>query len=220
MNPRFPWLTLALAAATIAVPLLPGAADWLQYDRAALCRGELWRLFTAHLAHFGTNHLLWDLAVFLVLGCATERQSRPRFAVALALATVSITAAVWLWQPQFVLYRGLSGLDCALVGLFAASLCRRGHQPATACGALVLAACAAKCVFEIATARTVFATGDTFAPVPLAHLVGMLSGVTTHLLSSKAPPRPLLTASCQQTSPAPHSELHSLQPPPSVSACG
>ena len=220
MNPRFPWLTLALAVATIAVPLLPGAADWLQYDRAALGRGELWRLCTAHLTHFGPNHLLWGLAVFLVLGCITERQSRPRFAVALALAAAAITPAVWLWQPQFALYRGLSGLDCALLGLFAASLCRRGHRAATTSGALVLAAFAAKCVFEIATARPVFAAGDTFAPVPLAHVVGLVAGCTAPLLGSPTPPRPLLTAACQETSPAPHSELHSLQPPPSVSACG
>lgn len=101
MNPRFPSLTLALAAATMAVPLLPGAANWLQYDRAALTRGEVWRVFTAHLAHCGPNHLLWDLGVLLVLGCTTERQSRHRFAVALAFAAASITPALRLWQPQF-----------------------------------------------------------------------------------------------------------------------
>ena len=54
-------------------------------------------MFTAHLAHVGPNLLLWDLAVFLVLGGTR-------------------------------------------VGLFATSLCRRGHRPATVCGALVLAA--------------------------------------------------------------------------------
>ena len=220
MNPRFPWLTLALAAATMAVPLLPGAADVLQYDRAALGRGELWRLFTAHLTHFGPNHLNWNLAVFLVLGCATERQSRPRFAAALAFATAAITPALWLWQPQFDLYRGLSGLDCALVGLFAASLGRHGPRSATVSGALVLAALAAKCTVELVTARTVFATGDTFAPVPLAHAVGLLAGCTAHLVGPPTPPRLLLNASAPPSSPTPPSELHSIEPPPSVSACG
>jgi rhomboid family GlyGly-CTERM serine protease len=195
MNPRIPWLTLALAAATMAVPLLPGAADGLQYDRAALGRGELWRLFTAHLTHFGPNHLLWNLAVFLLLGRSTERQARPRFAIALTLAAAAIRPALGLWQPQFDFYRGLSGLDCALVGLFAASLCRRGHRPATVCGALVLAALAAKCAVELVTARPVFATGDTFAPVPLAHLVGLVAGCTAHLLGPPTPARRLLTAS-------------------------
>jgi hypothetical protein len=63
------------------------------------------------------------------------------------------------------------------------------------CGALVLAALAAKCAVELVTARPVFATGDTFAPVPLAHLVGLVAGCTAHLLGPPTPARRLLTAS-------------------------
>ncbi|MCX6953700.1 MAG: rhombosortase [Verrucomicrobia bacterium] len=173
MKTRLPWLTLSVAAAAVAVHLLPAAADWLQFDRAALGRGELWRLVTAHLTHFGANHLRWDLGVLLAFGTACERQSRRRCAAALALAAVAITPALWAGQPQFALYRGLSGLDCALVGLFAASLLRHGRAAATLVGAGTLLVFAVKCILELVTAQTVFAAGTGYAPVPLAHLVGL-----------------------------------------------
>ena len=126
MKTRVPWFTVTVAAAAIAVHLLPSTAAWLQYDRAALGRGELWRIFTAHLTHFGANHLLWDLGVLLTFGAVCEGRSRAQCATALGVAAVAISAALWLWQPQFAIYRGLSGLDCALVGLLAGSLLRSG----------------------------------------------------------------------------------------------
>lgn len=85
-------------------------------------------------------------------------------------------AADWL---QFD--RGLSGLDCALVGLLAASLLRHGQPLAAGGGVLVLIGFAAKCVFELVTAQTVFATGDGYAPVPLAHLMGLAAGLVASL---------------------------------------
>ena len=80
----------------MAVPLLPGAAEGLPYDRAALARGELWSLFNAHLAHFGPNHLLWDLAVFLVLAARGSACSPPRSA---AVATDPPPCAVPSCSP-------------------------------------------------------------------------------------------------------------------------
>lgn len=186
MKLRLPWLTLAVAAAASAVHLLPGAADWLQYDRIAIGRGELWRLFTAHLAHFGGNHLVWDTAVFLALGAAAERESRVQCTTALTLATFMIAPLLWLWQPGFQTYRGLSGLDSALFGLLAGSLLTRGDRVATFAGVLALGGFAAKGLFELSTAQTVFATGAGYAPVPLAHLIGLLAGLTAAL----APCRP------------------------------
>jgi rhomboid family GlyGly-CTERM serine protease len=176
MKIRLPWLTVAVACAVVVLHLLPSAAAWLQFDRTALAGGELWRLLTGHLVHFGGNHLAWDVAVFVALGFACERQSRTRCVLALAFAAATITPAVWLVQPQFTLYRGLSGLDCALFGLLAASLLRYRRPFATALGLIALAGFAAKCLFELTTAQTVFAAGTGYAPVPLAHLVGLLAG--------------------------------------------
>jgi rhomboid family GlyGly-CTERM serine protease len=173
---RLPILSFALAALAAAIHTLPGASEALQFDRTAIANGEHWRWLTAHFAHFGANHLTWDVAALLALGWLCEGVSRLRTALALAFAAGTITPAVWLWQPEFATYRGLSGLDCALFGLFAATLGRRSERAAKLAGILALVACGAKCVAELASGATVFAAGTGYAPVPLAHTLGLACG--------------------------------------------
>ena len=178
MNLRPPILTCCLVAISVAIHFLPPAfATSLQFDRAALEAGQWWRWFTSHLTHFGANHLVWDAAVLRVLGTACEFRSRWRTAITLGLASLTVSAAVYLWQPEFALYRGLSGLDCALFGMFAAGLLLRKDPIARILGAGAIVAMIAKCLFEFGTGSTAFASGVGYAPVPLAHLVGFLAGI-------------------------------------------
>jgi rhomboid family GlyGly-CTERM serine protease len=174
---RLPQLSLALAAAAFAIHLVPGAGACMQFDRAAIAGGECWRLVTGHLAHFDSNHLVWDVGMLLALGFAAERESAPGCAWTLGLGSLAISAAVWFWQPQFLVYRGLSGLDCALGGFLGATLLRRPQRFAQIAGAVALGFVTVKAAIEFATQSTVFATGDGYAPVPLAHLVGLAVGV-------------------------------------------
>lgn len=173
---RIPLISLTCAALALAVHTLPGANEALQFDRAALAHGEHWRWLTAHFAHFGMNHLAWDVAVLLVLGCLCESVSRIRTVLALGLAAATITPVVWFWQPEFTTYRGLSGLDSAMFGLFAATLVRRDERAAKLVGFLALVGFGAKCAAELATGATVFAAGTGYAPVPLAHALGLACG--------------------------------------------
>jgi rhomboid family GlyGly-CTERM serine protease len=178
MKSRWPILTLAIAVAAILVHALPGnVATALQFDRDAFTVGQWWRLLTGHITHFGANHLAWDVAVLMVLGFSSERVSRRRMILALANASVAIPLAIWFWQPQFLTYRGLSGLDSALFGMFATSLIRHTSRLPKVVGMIALIGFGAKCTAEIATGTTVFASGVGYAPVPLAHLVGLVSGV-------------------------------------------
>ncbi|MGH7955788.1 MAG: rhombosortase [Opitutaceae bacterium] len=179
MKPRLPLPTLVLAAIAIGVHLLPPAATaTLQFERTALAAGEWWRLVTGHLTHFDTNHLAWDVGALIVLGTICESASRVRTALALGVASLTISATVWMFQPQFETYRGLSGLDSALFGLFASTLIQQWRRESVIVGAVALLGVLAKSVFEITTGTTAFASGVGYAPVPLAHLVGMLSGIT------------------------------------------
>ncbi|MDP6416915.1 MAG: rhomboid family intramembrane serine protease, partial [Gammaproteobacteria bacterium] len=62
-----PWLLVAVLMA--ALQSLP--ADWqamLRFDRAALVAGEAWRLVTANFIHLGWNHLILNVAGFLLIG--------------------------------------------------------------------------------------------------------------------------------------------------------
>ena len=182
MRTKLPLVSLGVALAALTAHVIPGATGFLQYDREAIAGGEVWRWFSGHLAHFGANHLAWDVAVFVALGVVCERESRRRVAVALVAAALAIPAALWWWQPQFQLYRGLSGLDCALGGLLAASLMQhREAMPKTA-GALTLVFVGAKCAFEVSTATTLFASGIGYLPVPLTHLVGLALGAMATLV--------------------------------------
>ncbi len=116
-----------VAGLALGLSLLSPATLW-ELDWGLLA-SEPWRLVTGHLVHWSTEHLVWDLAVFLGLGVACELRSRRRTALALALAVVGIGWGARLWTPGLDVYRGLSGLDAALFTLLAAR-CLRGPSRA------------------------------------------------------------------------------------------
>jgi rhomboid family GlyGly-CTERM serine protease len=178
-----PILTATLVSVAIAIHLLPvEIAAALQFDRAAIVQGQSWRLITGHFTHFGTNHLAWDVTVFLALGVVSELTARWRTALALLASSISVSVAVLLWQPQFAIYRGLSGLDCALFGLFTAPLFRRHDAIARLLGAAASLGILAKCAFELSSGHPLFASGVGYSPVPLAHLVGFITGFAVQWL--------------------------------------
>jgi rhomboid family GlyGly-CTERM serine protease len=183
---RIPWFTLGFSALAVVVHFVPALTLGWQFDRTAVAHGQVWRFFTAHLTHFGDDHLRWDAIAFAVLGALVERISRSGFLATLVLSAGLITLGVWVAQPQFATYRGLSGIDSALFGFVIADVIAAGwrerHGFSIAVGGLALAGFSAKCAFEIATGGTVFVeTGGAFAPVPLAHLLGLCAGVVMRM---------------------------------------
>ncbi|HLP08336.1 MAG TPA: rhombosortase [Opitutaceae bacterium] len=178
MSPRrLPFLTLALSVLALAISVIPGAAAALQFDRAALAAGGWWRFVAGHWAHWGGEHLAWDLVVFAVFGALLEARSRRGFAVVVAGSALAISAAVALGAPSLDFYRGLSGIDSALFAAFFAQLLGDARRERTVLPALVPAVAllgfVGKSAYELATGATLFvtATGD-FVVVPLAHVVG------------------------------------------------
>lgn len=163
---RWPILTTALALVAGAVFY----SQWtsaLEYDRAAVARGELWRLATCQWTHWSADHLLWDVVVFFALGVACERRGRRSFAWTVAIASVVVPIAVHLACPTLDRFRGLSG-DCAL---FALIMTRIGG----AIGAFAFVGFVVKTIDELVTGTPVFAA-STFAVVPVSHLAGFVIG--------------------------------------------
>lgn len=171
---------VALLLTALSLHFLPGAAALLQFDRAALAAGEWWRLFTGHLVHFDASHATWDLATVALLTFLHPRLTPRHWLLLLGGAAFIISLAVWALQPQFEIYRGLSGLACALFG--SAAVFRYQHARAERDGVLQIAIIAlalgfaAKSGFEIVREETVFASAGAYAPVPLAHLIGAACG--------------------------------------------
>ena len=167
---------LALSAGAAAAFLIPGAARWLEYDRAALAGGEVWRLLTGHVAHWSVEHLAWDLIAFVALGVLCECLSRVRFLACVGGGALTVSLTLWWAMPGLERYRGLSGLDSALFVLLAVSLMRRGDSRRIFAGAWALVAFLAKLAWEGATGGTLFVHDAGLSAVPLAHLAGALAG--------------------------------------------
>ncbi len=182
-----PVYTVLLGVAACAVCALPHASQWLQYDRAAIAHGQLWRIITCHWTHFGWNHLAWDVAAFIGLGLFCERNNRKGFLLCLLLATLGIPLSVWALQPDMAVYRGLSGIDSALfcygAMMFLLDSLREERRPVAIVAFVALVLFLAKTGYEYLTEATLFVqSGQCFVPVPLAHLVGGLTGAITALL--------------------------------------
>ena len=166
-------LTLGVVAAAVLAGIVPGAAALLEYDRAAVAGGELWRLLTCHLAHLSPEHLLWDALTFAGLGWMCEQRGRGRLVLTLVVSAVAIPAVLFVFDPGLAVYRGLSGLDMALAGLLAAGELRR--SPRVAGAALVVLG--AKLAYELASGGALFVALDGAEAVPLAHAVGAAVGI-------------------------------------------
>jgi rhomboid family GlyGly-CTERM serine protease len=139
------------------------------------------RLLTCHALHWSANHLAWDLAVFSTLGALCERRDRSRFVATLVSSALLIPLGVAVLHPEITHYRGLSGIDSALFGLFAAELARQRHREGDRAGTwvmgLFLLGLAGKIGVECQQGGNLFVADQSFIPLPWAHAIGGVVGV-------------------------------------------
>jgi len=179
------WFVPALVAALILLAALGGDAARAagRYERAAVLRGELWRLVTGHFVHLGWSHMLLNLAglVLVWMLCANGLNGW-RGVSALLASIAAIDSGFLLFEPQLQWYVGFSGV---LHGLFAAGIVAAVR--ARESGAWILAAMlVGKLAFE-----------QLVGPVPLtervaggaviesAHLYGALGGLLAGVLAMR-----------------------------------
>src|SRR6266545_4224356 len=91
---------LLLGLPALAVQFTPGAAERLEYDRARLAAGEVWRLLTCHFTHWTPWHLLWDLLAVAVLAIGCAPFGPRRLGATIAAAAIAVPAAVWVGLPS------------------------------------------------------------------------------------------------------------------------
>ncbi|MCO8125027.1 rhombosortase [Stieleria sp. TO1_6] len=171
---------IVTAMALVAVGS-PTVTAWLQLDIAAVADGQWWRLITGHVTHFGTEHLFWDLLMFIGLGLACERQHPRHFALGLLSMSLGVSAAVMIWCPDVSQYRGLSGIDTGLFVWFVVdqvrqSLAGRDRAMAlvwTAAGSLLVG----KLIYEWFSGQILFVDASAFKPLVQSHLAGAAMGI-------------------------------------------
>ena len=93
------------------------SGTWLEYQRAAILHGEVWRLLSGHFIHINWSHLLLNLAglaLIWILGFSDLGMIRQLTAI--FLCCLAISCAMLVFNPGLDWYRGFSGV---LHGLFA-----------------------------------------------------------------------------------------------------
>jgi rhomboid family GlyGly-CTERM serine protease len=171
---RFPWVTLGVTGLALAAWAWPEALAWGGLDRARVLRGELWRLWSAHLVHFGGSHLLWNLAVLAPAGVLAERSAPRETRVLYGLGAPAIGLVLLGLEPQMAVYAGLSGIATALLTLLCVvKLGEPARGDRWFWGAL-LALVALKTGGEFLARGPLFASlAGEVRPVPLAHVAGV-----------------------------------------------
>ncbi len=171
-------MTLLLAVAAGVALISEPVARALIYDRVLIFHGEIWRIWTGHVVHFGTSHFIWNLAVFLPAGWWLERLW-PGITRGYYLASpLIISAAMLALDPTLGRYAGLSGLATGMLVLLSAlQLGRRSEEPAWFWLSVLLLV-AIKIGVELFTGAPVFVSGfGDIRTVPLAHIFGIVSAV-------------------------------------------
>ncbi len=182
---RVPWFTLGIVAAALLVALLPGIEKALEYDRAAVGKGQVWRLLTGQLVHWTPRMMLADVTVLLVLGAWLESRSR-RLALSTLLAGALLVGAGLHWfAPALSHYRGSSGLASALLVAASLDLAAGSSRLRVRLAALAaLTLFGVKLLWEMETGRAL-AAGPLLpgvAVTPWAHVMGGAAGLVAYLL--------------------------------------
>ncbi|BCR03420.1 hypothetical protein DESUT3_04890 [Desulfuromonas versatilis] len=177
MSRRLPAWTLLLVAAASLSYLVPGLAEVLVFDRHAIGQGELWRLLSGHLVHFSASHLLLDLAVVALAGAAIERGPRCAAGALYTGSALAISLALLVLQPQMAFYGGLSGIATAQIAFLAwLGLGAAGPRHWLCLGCLGALALQVIGDFFSGGSWLQLLGDQPFAPAPLAHGAGALSG--------------------------------------------
>jgi len=180
--PRKPWAvaSIVLVGAAVALHLIPGAPEALEFQRGVLAT-QPWRVLTAQVVHYPGDHLIWDLGMFALLAPLLELRDRRVFAATLAVGALLIPFSVLLFAPEITTYRGLSGIDTALFGALAVLLYREFRAHDDRRGLWILAAQVAllvvKLTYEHTTGNCLLVTNEGWVPLAGAHIVGFLAGI-------------------------------------------
>lgn len=167
---------LALSVVILGLTTLENSLfPLLSLDATNVAEGQIWRLLTANLVHFGWAHTLMNVAalVLCTLAFFTEVTLK-KFSLLLLWCCIAVGAGIFLFNPEYSPYAGLSG---ALHGLILAGLLQTKAYPLWI-RLVALALVAAKLVQENSSG---YEATDIQQLIPVAvavesHLYGAIAG--------------------------------------------
>ena len=175
------------ACALLLLPELGGGPlrDALSYQRDAIAAGQWWRVLTAHFVHLDAGHALLNSLGLVLMWALFARDYSPwRWLAIYSAAALTISAGLWILDPQIEWYVGASG---TLHGVMAAGtlahLRRRDLD-----GWILAVFTVAKLSYEQFVGSMPFA--GSVNTVVDAHLYGAICGLAVaSLLRSRREPR-------------------------------
>ncbi len=177
-----PWLALGFGLLVLGFGLSSASfAEALLFNRPEIQQGQLWRLWTAHILHFGWSHLGWNLLVFIMAAGWIERLSRRALLGLILLSPPIISVGLLISCPSLAIYAGLSGMDTALIAFLGIISLR---QEANRTGLVLLGILLMKIGAEFVSESSLFAgfSDPSIRSVPLSHLFGMLAGILVGIM--------------------------------------
>ncbi|MBI5800187.1 MAG: hypothetical protein HZA92_05590 [Verrucomicrobia bacterium] len=156
----------------------PNFHAWCVLDRDALAAGEVWRLWTGHLAHFSVRHLLVDALVFVLLVGALRRAGECCFARVLFVGGAGLSASLCICDAWLARYGGLSGLNALLLGRLALCWFQTGGRERGAGLALLAVAVGKFTIDSIGLGGLSVEFGSVvIVPSHLSHWLGLFWGL-------------------------------------------
>jgi rhomboid family GlyGly-CTERM serine protease len=177
-------LTIFLGLLAPVLQIFPATGVWLEWNRDAIARGQVWRLVAGHWVHWSFEHFFWSAGAFALLLILCARISVRKTLICVLLSSLAIGGVLFLTKPH--LARGLSGIDSALFMLLAISVMRNAFKESewwrAAVGAGLIAGFIAKIAYEATTGNTVFASSAGMVVASLAHATGAVIGALVCLI--------------------------------------
>jgi rhomboid family GlyGly-CTERM serine protease len=167
---------VTIVLVSLAVQLSPPAQGALELDRAAAADGQAWRLVTGQVTHFGWSQLAADVGAFIALCWLARRQ--PWLGRTVLVSLLAVGLGVQLGAGHIQMYRGLSGVNYALMAWLLMHRIAESLGWGRAAFAIVLAAMVGKSVLEVLGLRLPLPVPlpEGVAVVGWAHLAGLMGG--------------------------------------------
>lgn len=125
-----------MLAALLTVLQVAKTRTALEYRRAAILHGQVWRLLTGSLVHLGWVHLARDLAgLFLIWGLLHSVLDERSWLWVMLTSAFAVGLGLFVFDPGITWYVGISGV---LFGLYCAGALSELRERLAHAGALLL----------------------------------------------------------------------------------
>lgn len=173
MRFHLPVVSSIIIVISLFVYLFDGLSSMFIYDRDVILDGEFWRLITGHFVHFSGLHFSFNIIAFGITGWIIEKRAYPGFGMLVLIMAFVIGVSMIVLKPDMQFYGGLSGISHGAL-IYLALFGLREAKPWNTISWVILLFVPIKVGIEMFTGGLLAYRAETFVPVPLSHLMGVV----------------------------------------------